>query len=103
MRPAARLAGWGGPQFALTRTPPARAMPASSPPTLFRFGPFELDAEARALRHGGDVIALRPRPFDLLRVLLESAGRLVSKDELLQRVWPGLIVEENNLQVQVSV
>jgi non-specific serine/threonine protein kinase len=47
-------------------------------------------------------VALGERAFDVLLALVERAGRLVAKDELLDLVWPGLVVEENNLQVQVS-
>jgi DNA-binding winged helix-turn-helix (wHTH) protein len=68
----------------------------------FRFGGFELQpGEHRLLAHG-QLTAVGPRAFDLLVALVERAGKLVSKDELLERVWPKLVVEENNLQVQVS-
>lgn len=69
----------------------------------YRFGPFELDLRERRLLRGGEAVPLRPRPFELLRVLIEHAGQLVSKERLLDLAWPGLVVEENNLQVQVSV
>ena len=45
---------------------------------------------------------MRPRAFDVLLALVERAGRLVTKDELLELVWPNLVVEENNLQAHVS-
>ena len=48
------------------------------------------------------VVALGPRAFDLLVALVERAGQLVTKETLLDRVWPELVVEENNLQVQIS-
>jgi len=69
----------------------------------YRFGAFELDVRQRQLRRDGDLVPLRPRPFDLLTVLASRAGELLSKDQLLELAWPGVIVEENNLQVQVSV
>ena len=47
-------------------------------------------------------VALGARAFDVLQALIERRGRLVTKDELLDLVWPGLVVEENNLQQQVS-
>ena len=47
-------------------------------------------------------MALGDRAFDVLLALVERAGQLVTKDELLALVWPSLVVEENNLQVQVS-
>ena len=67
-----------------------------------RFGRFELQPEERRLLADGQPVALGARAFDLLAVLVERAGRLVAKNELITRVWPGLVVEENNLQVQVS-
>ena len=68
----------------------------------FRFGRFELRIAAQRLFADGEPVVLGPRAFDLLAVLVERAGQLVSKSELLDRVWAGLVVEENNLQVQVS-
>ena len=69
----------------------------------YAFGPFRLDVGERQLSRDGVVQPLRGRPFDLLAVLVARAGELVSKDELLDLAWPGVVVEENNLQVQVSV
>jgi len=68
----------------------------------YRFGSFELQADQRRLLEHGRSVALGDRAFDVLLALAMRAGQLVTKDELLGRVWPGLIVEENNLQVQVS-
>ena len=50
----------------------------------------------------GEPVVVGPRAFDVLVALVERAGQLVTKEELLERVWPKLVVEENNLQVQVS-
>jgi DNA-binding winged helix-turn-helix (wHTH) protein/pimeloyl-ACP methyl ester carboxylesterase len=69
----------------------------------YRFGPFYLDARERRLSRGGEVIPLRLKVFDTLLVLVENAGRLVTKQELLDTVWPGTTVEENNLNHNVSV
>lgn len=68
----------------------------------YRFGRFELQPGERRLLVDGAPMAVGPRAFDLLVVLVERAGRLVSKDELFERVWPKLVVEESNLQVQIS-
>ena len=68
---------------------------------LFRFGPFRLDAERRLLLRGDQAIALRPRVFDTLLVLAERAGEVVSKEELLDVVWPDTVVEENNLSQNI--
>ena len=68
----------------------------------YRFGAFELQPGERRLLAHGESVALGPRAFDLLVALVERAGQLVTKESLLDRVWPKLIVEENNLQVQIS-
>jgi DNA-binding winged helix-turn-helix (wHTH) protein/pimeloyl-ACP methyl ester carboxylesterase len=69
----------------------------------YRFGPFHLDVRERRLSRGSDVIPLRLKVFDTLTVLVENAGRLVTKQELLDTVWPETSVEENNLNHNVSV
>src|SRR6267378_3026437 len=68
----------------------------------YRFGTFELQPNERRLLAGGEPVVLGPRAFDLLIALVERPGQLVTKVELLDCVWPKLVVEENNLQVQVS-
>lgn len=68
----------------------------------FRFGRFELRPDERALLCEGEPVRLGGRAFDILVALIERRDRLVSFDELLDVVWPGLAVEENNLSVQVS-
>ena len=69
----------------------------------YRFGPFQLDTRERRLSRGCDVIPLRLKVFDTLRVLVENAGQLVTKQELLDAIWPETTVEENNLNHNVSV
>src|SRR5262245_45474267 len=69
----------------------------------YHFGPFHLDARERRLSRGGEVIPLRPKVFDTLLALVEHAGRLVTKQELLDAVWPETTVEENSLNHNVSV
>jgi non-specific serine/threonine protein kinase len=68
----------------------------------YRFGRFVVQPRERRLLVDGEPVTAGPRAFDVLLALLERAGALVAKPELLERVWPGLVVEENNLQVQVS-
>src|SRR6266545_1963551 len=77
-------------------------MATPSPPNRFRFGLFELQPDNRRLLKDGATISLRPRTFDLLAALVERAGHLVPKDELLDQVWPKMVVEEAALHVQVS-
>jgi TolB-like protein/Flp pilus assembly protein TadD len=66
------------------------------------FGRFRLLPQRRELRAGGVSVDLGSRAFDILMILTEARGALVTKDELLSRVWPDTVVEENNLVVQVS-
>jgi len=71
-------------------------------PERYRFGAFELQLDERRLLSDGASVLLRPRAFDLLAALVERAGHLLTKDELFDRVWPGVVVEEAALHVQVS-
>ena len=68
----------------------------------YRFGRFVLRGPQRLLLADGEPAELGARAFDVLMVLAGSGGALVTKAALLDRVWAGLAVEENNLQVQVS-
>ena len=68
----------------------------------YLFGRFQLDPTTRQLLADGQPLALGARAFDVLLALIERRERLVTKDELLELAWPGLVVEENNLQVQIS-
>src|SRR5687768_6413310 len=63
---------------------------------VFRFGPFELNVREHRLVRDGSVIPLRGKVFDTLRLLVENAGSLVSKEDLLRGLWPDAAVEENN-------
>ena len=67
-----------------------------------RFGRFELLPSERLLLADGAPVTLGARAFDLLVALADRPGTLITKDELLATVWAGVVVEENNLQVQVS-
>jgi len=78
-------------------------MPGTAAQTTYQFGPFRLEIRERRLWCGGDVVPLRGKVFDTLSVLVENAGRLVTKQELLDAVWPETAVEENNLNHNVSV
>ena len=68
----------------------------------YRFDDFEIQPDEHRLLVGGAPTALGARAFSLLLALVEHAGHLVTKDALLERVWPDVVVEENNLQVQIS-
>ena len=67
----------------------------------YRFGAFELDPARRTLTRAGQPVALTPTVLDVLVHLVENAGRVVSKDELLEAVWPGRLVEETNVKQTV--
>jgi DNA-binding winged helix-turn-helix (wHTH) protein/TolB-like protein/Flp pilus assembly protein TadD len=68
----------------------------------FRFSDFELDGVKRRLSRNGQTLLLTPKAFDLLLTLVEFRGEVLSKDDLLARVWPGQFVEEGNLKVHIS-
>ena len=67
-----------------------------------RFGRFRLDMDQRQLTRDGAVVPLGGRALDVLCALVAAKGDIVSKDELMAQVWPGLVVEENNIQVHIS-
>jgi predicted ATPase/DNA-binding winged helix-turn-helix (wHTH) protein len=69
---------------------------------LIRVGAFELYPSERRLCSAGRPVEIGSRAFDLLLVLVENPGRLVTKATLIERVWPRLVVDENNLPAQVA-
>src|SRR5512139_2885712 len=68
----------------------------------FRFEGFELDAQRRMLRRSGADVELRPLAFDALAHLVRHAGRVVTKDELIAAVWPGLVVTDDSIARCIS-
>ena len=64
---------------------------------LYEFGEFCLDPQRRILRRGGTVVPLTPKAFDVLLLLIQHAGNVVTKDKLMKTVWPDSFVEESNL------
>src|SRR5947209_15005865 len=66
------------------------------------FGPYRLLAAQRVLLEGDKPVRLGSRAFDILAALVERAGEVVGKDELIARAWPQTFVEEANLKIQVS-
>ena len=69
---------------------------------LYEFGPFRLDTEKRRLTRDGKVLPLTPKAYDTLLVLVENCGEVVEKDALMDKVWQGTAVEENNLTQNIS-
>ena len=70
---------------------------------IYEFGPFHLDAGERLLSKDGQAVALTPKAFDTLLLLVENGGRLVDKEELIRSVWPDSFVEENSLNRSIYV
>lgn len=77
--------------------------PAPPPlPERLRFGRFELRPHEQRLLADGEPVPLGGRAFDLLLALVRRPGQLLTRNELIEQVWPGRVVEENNLSVQVN-
>ncbi|MDB6084970.1 MAG: transcriptional regulator, partial [Gammaproteobacteria bacterium] len=72
------------------------------PTIIVQFGRCQLFANRRELIVDGVPVPLGNRAFDVLQMLVIAGGRLVTKDEILSGVWPGIVVEENTLQVQIT-
>jgi DNA-binding winged helix-turn-helix (wHTH) protein len=68
----------------------------------FRFDAFELDTQRRTLRRTGADVELRPLAFDALAHLVRHAGHVVTKDELIAAVWPGLVVTDDSIARCIS-
>ena len=68
----------------------------------YEFGPFRLEAGERRLLRGGRPVPLTSRIFDLLLLLVQNSGHLLSKEEIMREVWADSVVEENNLTVSMS-
>src|SRR5215211_1071079 len=67
----------------------------------YEFGPFTLDPAQRLLLRAGKVVALTPKVFETLLVLVENTGMVVSKDDLMNKIWPDTIVEERCLSQNI--
>src|SRR3981081_1433252 len=69
---------------------------------ILEFGRFQVRPHHREFLAEGVPVPLGSRAFDVLMVLIEAGGELVTKDEILSRVWPGMVVEEHSLQFHIS-
>jgi DNA-binding winged helix-turn-helix (wHTH) protein len=93
------------PRASRRRNPPPQGANTSHPATAgadLEFGRFRVLLRRRQLLAGGVPVELGARAFDILMVLLEADGALVTKGELLSRVWPGIVVSEENVKFQVA-
>ena len=70
---------------------------------LYEFGPFRLDPLERLLLHGGQPIPLAHKVFDTLILLIQNSGHVMSKDRLMELIWPDSFVEETNLAQNISI
>src|SRR5215471_10984849 len=70
---------------------------------VYRFGPFCLEVGERRLLRDGQVVPLTGKAFDTLRLLVEAAGTLQKQESLIDRLWPDVVVEQNNLQYNISL
>ncbi len=70
---------------------------------IHSFGEFTLNTAERTLQRSGQPLSIAPKALEVLIVLVENRGRIVEKDDLMKKVWPGTFVEENNLAFNVSV
>jgi DNA-binding winged helix-turn-helix (wHTH) protein/tetratricopeptide (TPR) repeat protein len=72
-------------------------------PGLYEFGPFLIDKRRRLLRRGDETVAITPKAFDVLTLLVANHGQIVEKGTILEAVWPQTSVEEGNLTVNISL
>jgi DNA-binding winged helix-turn-helix (wHTH) protein/Tol biopolymer transport system component len=70
---------------------------------IYEFGPFLLEPAERKLLRGGEVVALTPKVFDMLVMLVRHSGHLLEKDDLIRSLWPDAFVEEGNLSNNIFV
>ncbi|MEK8031247.1 winged helix-turn-helix domain-containing protein [Ideonella sp. DXS29W] len=77
--------------------------PSDLPARAWRFGDFELQPTEGRLLRGGEPVPLTGRALAVLKLLVQRAGSLVTRDELLDAVWAGRVVEDNNLAVQIAM
>jgi len=69
---------------------------------IYEFGPFRLESGSRSLFRAGEFVSLQPKAAEMLFALVESAGRVVTKEQLLERVWAGVVVEEGAIANNIS-
>jgi DNA-binding winged helix-turn-helix (wHTH) protein len=79
-----------------------QSMPLSDDPEEVRFGRFRFDLRRRRLLHDSEPVEVGGRALDVLCLLASAGGGVVSKDELMTRLWPQCVVAENNLHVHIS-
>jgi DNA-binding winged helix-turn-helix (wHTH) protein/tetratricopeptide (TPR) repeat protein len=68
---------------------------------LYEFGPFRLDPAQRTLLRDGQAVALQPKAFDILLLLVRNSGKPITKEDMLIAIWPKVVVEESNLSQHI--
>jgi DNA-binding winged helix-turn-helix (wHTH) protein len=81
----------------------AKEAPNQETLKLYEFGPFRLDPAERKLLRGNEMVALTPKAFDTLHLLVRNSGHLLEKDELIRMLWPDTFVEEGSLSNHIFV
>ena len=69
---------------------------------FYQFGEFTVDGDQNVLLRNGSPLALAPKVFDTLLILVDNGGRIVEKEELMNRLWPDSFVEESNLTIDIQ-
>lgn len=72
------------------------------PSTSYEFGPFRVDTRERQLIRNGEVVPLRPKVFDILLMLVQNSGHILTKDDVMNHVWSDTAVEEGNISRTIS-
>src|SRR5579859_5354638 len=88
------------------RLSPLSSVPSPMEPVLpnrLRFGPFEFDLKAGDLRKGGRRIVLQEQPFQVLRMLAERGGDLVTREEIQKKLWPNDTIVEFDHSIQSAI
>ncbi len=68
----------------------------------YLFGPFQLDITRRLLLRDGEIVQVTPKSLEILTLLIENPGKVVEKDQIIERVWPDTSADDNNLTVNIS-
>ena len=70
--------------------------------TSYEFGPFRVDPRERQLIRNGEVVPLRPKVFDILLMLVQNSGHILTKNDVMNHVWANTAVEEGNISRTIS-
>ena len=81
----------------------SRSMSATEQRSIYEFGPFRVDVLDQVLTREQQVVPLNLKTFQILLALLENAGKVLTKDVLMRKIWPDTFVEEGNLTKDIFV